>query len=81
MRDYLSQVPAFHLQLFFLGKKFQPASQSPRWHCRFGGKGTKALTLVKSLAKSSDICGTQTLFHGVKSHPLDLPAQAAEVVV
>lgn len=80
MWDYLSQVPTFHLQLFFLGKKLQPASEAPRWPCRFGD-GTEVLDLVKSLAKSSDICGTQSWFHGVKSHFLDLPAQAAIVVV
>lgn len=48
--------------------------------CGFGGKSAESLAL-KSLAKSSDIGGTHTSFGGMKSHPLDLPAQAAEVVV
>lgn len=43
--------------------------------------GAEILGLMKSLAKSDDISRTQILSGGVKSHPLGLPAQAAEVKV
>lgn len=81
MWDHLSQVPALHLQLLFLGRRLQYISEALRWHCSFGVRGAEILGLMKCLAKSADVSRTQILSCGVKSHPLGLPAQAAEVMV
>jgi len=81
MWDDLSQVPALHLQLFFLGKKLRSVSEALRWHCSFRVRATEILDLMKSLARSADISRMQILSCGMKSHPLGLPAQAAEVMV
>lgn len=81
MWDHLSQVPALHLQLLFLGKKLESVSKALRWHCSFGVRGAEILILMNSLAKGAHVGRTQISSCGVKSYPLGLPVQAAEVMV
>lgn len=78
MWDHLSEVPALHLQLLFLGKEIQSVSEAMRFG--FGVRGAE-MGMMKSLGRSADVSRTQLSSCWVKCHPLGLPAQAAEVMV